>query len=162
MAEKPTFIEFLKSVRIKERSTADAAESATARFNWSVPEQWRSVSPGQMQVAKFTVPEHDGGKADVTVSIFPSDTGGTLANVNRWRKQVGLEEIGESELAPLVTPLDPPGSAATLVDLVNGQRRLLGAIVQRGTQWFFYKLLGDAAAVSAAHDAFVEFVKSQP
>ena len=160
-AEKPTFLEFLKSIHINETSAATPDAGATGRFKWAVPDQWRAVPPGQMQVAKFNVPAQDGAKADVTVSIFPSDTGGTLANVNRWRKQVGLAEIGESDLAPLITPLEP-GSAAVLVDLVNDKKRLLGAIVPRGNEWFFYKLLGDAAAVTAARDSFIEFVKSQP
>jgi hypothetical protein len=33
------------------------------------------------------------GKAEVTVSAFPGDTGGLLANLNRWRGQIGLEPV---------------------------------------------------------------------
>jgi hypothetical protein len=100
-----------------------------ARISVKVPDAWQKVSPGQMQVAKFTVPEKTARKPEVSVSVFPSDTGGTLANVNRWRKQLGLSEVDEAGLKSCVTGLDAaPG--AVLVTLTNEQRQMLGAIVR--------------------------------
>ena len=46
------------------------------------------------------MPAVEGAKADVTVSIFPNDTGGVVANVNRWRTQVGLPETDEAGVQP--------------------------------------------------------------
>jgi hypothetical protein len=138
------------------------AVNPPAQFKWSVPEGWRPLLPGEMQIAKFAVPERSGARAEVTVSTFPSDTGGTLANVNRWRKQIGLGEIGEAELPALIQPLDPAQNGAILIDLANASRRLVGAIVPRGRQWYFYKLLGDAEVVAAERDGFVRFASSEP
>ena len=96
-AQKEPFLAFLKTVKIKpgtaEHATAAAAAEAGSRspsppMHMMAPEGWESQPPGQMQVAKFTVSK-DGGKADISVSVFPSDTGGTLANINRWRRQIG-------------------------------------------------------------------------
>jgi hypothetical protein len=145
-SQKDAFINFLKTVKV-------------------APEGWESQAPGQMQVAKFTVSK-DGGKADISVSVFASDTGGTLANVNRWRRQLGLNETDEAGLQECVTPLGAatidgaPGPV--LADLSNDNRRMLGAIVPREGHWWFYKMLGDAPVVNAEHDTFVQFVKSQP
>jgi len=169
-AEKPRFIEFLKSIRIKEtppgESTSPAAVAAAppapSRFKWKVPDGWKPVAAGQMQAARFTVPAADAAKAEVTVSIFPSDTGGQLGNINRWRGQIGLEPVDAAGLAKLVTPLDSQNPQAILVEMTNAGRRMIGAIVPRSGQWFFYKLLGDDAAVAPQKDAFVEFVKSEP
>ena len=113
-----------------------------------------------MQAAKFSVPAKDGAKADVMVSVFPNSTGGTLGNVNRWRGQIGLAPVADAELAPLVKPLDEKIPAAVVADMASNGRRLVGAIVPRGGQWFFFKLLGDDAAVAAQKDAFLAFVKS--
>jgi hypothetical protein len=114
-----------------------------------------------MQVAKFSVPEQAGAKAEVSVSVFPSDTGGTLANVNRWRRQIGLGEIDEHGLQSCVTGLEvTPG--AVLVHLTNEQKHLLGAIVPRSGRWWFYKMMGDAAAVAAAREDFVRFASTNP
>jgi hypothetical protein len=166
-AQKPIFVEFLKSVRVTAAPAASPSPSAPpadAAPKWSgpIPEGWRQLSPGQMQVAKFAVPEKDGAKAEVFVSVFPNDTGGTLANVNRWRKQLGLAEVDQAGLAGTVAPLDPALPEAVLIDLKNEPRALLGAIVPRGSRWWFYKLLGDAPAVAAAREAFVTFAKVQP
>ena len=163
-AQKPVFVAFLKTVRVKE-GAAPAADTTSAplasEFKWKVPDGWQTLTPGNMQVGKFAVPEKDGAKAEVFVSVFPSESGGTLANVNRWRKQLGLDPVDESGLKALVSPLD--GSPdAVLVDLKNESRALLGAIVPRGERWFFYKLLGDALAVNAAREAFVQFVQTAP
>jgi len=162
-AQKPAFIEFLKSIRIKEAAPVEEAPAAaTAEPGWQVPSQWKEIPAGQMQVAKFAVPARGSAKAEVFVSVFPSDTGGTLANVNRWRKQIGLPEAQGGELTSMVSPLDPAQPEAILVDMTNNNKRLLGAIVPRDGRYWFYKLLGDAEAVAPEKESFVAFVKSKP
>lgn len=173
-AQRTNFLAFLKSVHIDDAAKAAAPAPAPAAssvasapgpsnssFKWTVPPAWKTQNPGQMQVAKFTVPDKDGAKAEVSVSVFPNDTGGTLANVNRWRRQVGLPEVDEAGLKSCVSDLDAvPGGV--LVNLTNEQRQMLGAIVPRDGKWWFYKLLGDAPAVVSAHQDFVDFVKTAP
>jgi hypothetical protein len=163
---KPAFVDFLKTVRYKESAppstvaTTKEPPSSESDFKWTVPEGWQQQPAGQMQVAKFSV-QKDSSKAEVSVSTFPSDTGGTLANVNRWRRQLGLEAVDEAGLTPLV--LGIPGVAGgQLVDLKNDQKALLGAIVPREGTWWFYKLMGDAPAVNAEREAFVRFVQTAP
>jgi hypothetical protein len=41
------------------------------------------------------------GDAECYITHLPGSAGGTLANVNRWRDQLGLAEIGGDELAKL-------------------------------------------------------------
>ena len=162
-AQKPAFIEFLKSIRLKESASPGETPAETApKANWTVPGQWKEMPAGQMQVAKFSVPPRGSAKAEVFVSVFPSDTGGTLANVNRWRKQVGLAEVKESELSSVVSPLDPAAPGAILVDMKSDSKQLLGAIVPRDGRYWFYKLLGDAEAVAPEKESFVVFAKSKP
>jgi hypothetical protein len=175
-AQKPAFIAFLKSVKIKEGPAVAATPAAPSSEPpeppeppptpaMMAPEGWQTLPPGQMQVAKFGV-NKDGAKAEVSVSVFPSDTGGTLSNVNRWRRQLGLAETDEAGLAECVTPLEgaaidgAPG--AMLADLSHENRRMLGAIVPREGRWWFYKMMGDAAVVDAERESFLHFVKSQP
>ena len=163
-----TFKQFLTTVRFEantpptpapkpepapEPAPADAPQIA-------LPAGWTALTPGPMQVGKFSVPEKDGAKAEVTVSVFPSDTGGTLSNINRWRGQVGLPATDEAGLATCTAPLDAALPGALLADLKGEAKHMVGAIVPRGGQWFFYKLTGDAAAVSAARESFVSFIKT--
>ena len=163
-AQKPAFFEFLKTVKFAE-GTASALppEPPHAEGGWpgEVPAGWTAVAPGPMQQGKFSVPEKDGAKADVMVSVFPSATGGTVENVKRWRRQLKLADIPDDEVAKLAQPL-PGVAGAVIVDLKNENRALTGAIVPHDGQWFFIKLLGDAPAVAAAREAFVAFASKLP
>ena len=165
-SQKPNFIEFLKSIQIKETAPAVPDETSLpdggSRKNWQVPSQWQELPAGQMQVAKFSVPERGASRAEVFVSVFPNDTGGLLGNVNRWRRQIGLAEVGEGELSGMVSTLDPSNPKAMLVDMTNSNKRLIGAIVPRGESYWFYKMLGDDAAVAPEKESFVSFAKSNP
>jgi hypothetical protein len=160
--EKGAFLDFLKSVRVQEPAEEASSEGEGKRFQWTIPSSWQTVSAGQMQVARFLVPPKGDAKAEVFVSRFESDTGGTLQNVNRWRKQLGLPNTSEKDLSEIVSPLDPALSGSILVDMTNNGRRLIGAIVPREGSYWFYKLLGDADAVTPEKESFVAFAKSKP
>jgi hypothetical protein len=161
--EKQTFLDFLQTIQVKEVAQVHAAdESHDDRFHWNVPPSWKAAAPKQMQVARFQVPEQGNASAEVSVSVFPGDTGGTLANLNRWRKQLQLKEVNESEVSSLVKPLDPALPGSILVDMTNNDKRMVGAIVPRGEQYWFYKLMGAPAAVAPEKDAFIGFAKSKP
>ena len=170
--QKPVFVAFLKSIKIRETAAAETASSPATTIpqtetpagssQWKIPKDWKEVPPGQMQVAKFSVPANGSSKADVTISVFPNSTGGTLGNINRWRGQLGLPPASEAEAEKIVTKLDDKNPDSILVDMINNGRQLIGAIVPRGGQWYFFKLLGDASAVAPQKDAFIAFAKSQP
>ena len=117
--QKPVFIEFLKSLKfatgsdlqpglpaghppIQAAIPAIATETDGAgKPQWEIPANWTAEPPTQMLLAKFSVSDK-GAKADITISSFPGDVGGLLANVNRWRGQVNLPAIDESQLANAV------------------------------------------------------------
>jgi hypothetical protein len=164
--EKQAFLDFLQTIEVKEpahtHTAEDGHDSHDDHFHWTVPPSWKATAPKQMQVARFSVPEQGNATAEVSVSVFPGDTGGTLANINRWRKQLQLKEVGESELSSLVKPLDPALPGSILVDMTSSGKRMVGAIVPRGERYWFYKLMGDAAAVAPEKDAFIGFAKSKP
>jgi hypothetical protein len=158
--QKAAFFEFLKSIQFTGESAAVPAPApASTESAWpgKVPEDWTGVAPGPMQQAKYTVPAKDGAKAEVTVSVFPSATGGTVENVKRWRRQLGLADIDDAAVAQLAHPLPGAPEGSVIVDLKNENRSMVGAIVPHDGKWWFLKLLGDAPAVASARDAFVVF-----
>ena len=149
-----------------EKHVAGAEETTNpAKPLWKVPSEWQEQSPGQINLAKWVVgSDSGGGSAEVTVSAFPGDVGGLLANVNRWRGQVGLGNISQSDLSSHVTPVDVPGGKAMLVDVTgskNGQKaRLIGAIVPREGRTWFFKLMGDEQVAEKQKSVFVKFVQT--
>ncbi len=145
---------------------AAAASSGQSKPVWQVPDGWREVPGGQFLTAKFVIAGSDNAQAAVNVSMSPGAGGGLAANVNRWRGQLGLGELTESELNQTVTTLEGSGGKATVVDLAGtdtrtGQKtRLIGAVVPQGGQTWFYKLMGNEQLVAREKDAFTSFVQT--
>ena len=194
-AQKPALLDFLKSVsfvagagvasphgqqlaggdngQMPATSPSAMEEIPVAdKPAWSVPADWHETAPGQMLLAKFVIAGPD-GKADVSVSKFPGEVGGLLANVNRWRGQVGLPPVGADELDKTCGSLDVPGGKATLVDVKGNksvsmsgsastgkETRLIGVIWPRNGETWFYKMMGDAAAAASQKEAFLKFIQS--
>ena len=164
-AQQPAFVEFLKSVKFDAAATppaplAPSSSPPSTDVPGTPPAEWTAAAAGARQAAKFSVPEKDGAKADVTVSIFPSDTGGALANVRRWRGQLGMADADDAAITALVKPLPGAPEGTITVDLENEGRSLTGAVIPRGGRWYFYKLMGGTAAVAAAKEAFITYCKA--
>jgi hypothetical protein len=184
--QKPAFIEFLKSVSFPAvtaqaqlppshphmdggnmmAQAGTAASSGQPKPNWEVPSGWKEVPAGQFLVAKFAVAGVANAQASVNVSMSPGDGGGMLANLNRWRNQLGLGPVTEANLVSAIQPLDLPGGKASLADITgqdakNGQQaRLVAVVVPRSGETWFYKLMGDAQVVQQEKDAFTKFAQS--
>jgi len=130
---------------------------------WHPPTNWTASTNSPMVVKSFSIAGAQGQTARVSVSAFPGDVGGTFQNVNRWRAQIGLQPLPESELASALQSIDVAGGKATLVDLSNPDGkfpRLAAVIVPRGTNTWFFKLTGDAPVVGQEKAAFVKFVQT--
>ncbi|HWA85055.1 MAG TPA: hypothetical protein VG710_02435 [Opitutus sp.] len=148
---------------------ADMASTAvpTASGNdltWDAPATWKAQPLSAMRKGSFTVTGSDGAAADLSITAFPGDVGGLLANVNRWRGQVQLPPIGDSELATATTQLESRGLTFVVVDVANSPSpktdRILGAIVPfEGATWFF-KLKGPDALVEQQKSAFMTFLQT--
>jgi hypothetical protein len=114
-----------------------------------------------MQQAKFVATGEAGAKAEVTVSIFPSQQGDLLSNVNRWRGQLQLPPLAQaSDVAKVATPLDLSAGQATLVEMTNNRTGLIAAIVPREGGTWYVKLVGDETVVSRERAAFLKFLES--
>jgi hypothetical protein len=143
-----------------------AAPAATPRLSWTKPEGWNEAPPGQMRAASFKVKTDDGKQADVSVIPLPGAAGGDLANVNRWRGQVGLAPLSAQELAKTAEAVEIAGQPAQLYDVAGAASgsgdptRILGVIQQRDGMAWFFKMTGNDPLVAKEKSAFVAFLKS--
>jgi hypothetical protein len=151
---------------ISPAAAAAAQTSGEGKPEWQAPAGWKEIDGGQFLVAKFIVSGSDNSQAAVNVSMSAGDGGGVLGNVNRWRGQLGLAQQSQADVDKLVTSVDIEGGKATLVDMSGtdmksgAKTRLIGAIVPKGQQTWFYKLMGPAALVEQQKDTFTKFVQN--
>lgn len=145
----------------KQQARAAAPEAlAESKVSWTVPQGWESVASDQpMRLATFK-PGQD--MPEVTLSAFPGDSGGLLANINRWRGQLGLPPIGEAELTKTSESGTFEGVAVTTVDITGSAgQQLLGAVVTPGDgKTWFVKAIGEPAAIAKLKPVFGAFARS--
>jgi hypothetical protein len=143
-------------------SVTPATTAGDAGLTWIAPAGWEPKPPGAMRKGSYTIAGAAGTTADVSITAFPGAVGGEFANINRWRGQLSLAPLVESELDASVTHLRQNGLTFTFVDLASTDattsRRILGAMAPyEGAMWFF-KLSGPDAFVATTKPAFLEFL----
>lgn len=144
--------------------TADPAPAAASAIKSTAPANWKEGRVGGMRKAAFDIQEGD-LKAEVTVIDLPGEAGDRLANVNRWRGQVGLQDLTADELAKSMTKVPVGDLQGDYVELVGDAsvakpQTILGAIVDHGGKAWFIKLQGDRELAAKQIENFKSFVKS--
>jgi hypothetical protein len=128
---------------------------------WKLPKGWTQEQSGGMRFATLKAPVQ--GKLDVSVVVLPGPAGGELANVNRWRGQIGLGPVDEGALASARATVKSPAGAVSLFDFTSGggkkTRMIAGLLFAEGNSWFV-KMTGDADAVGSARADFLRLVET--
>ncbi|NBQ57166.1 MAG: hypothetical protein EBU32_01980 [Opitutaceae bacterium] len=133
-------------------------------LTWTAPAQWTAKPISAMRKGSYAITDDSGATADLSITAFPGDVGGDLANVNRWRGQIQLAPLAAAELASATNHLDVNGLHLTTVDFTGGSsttpQRVLGAIIPVGNATWFFKLSGPAALVGREQAAFATFLQT--
>ncbi len=121
---KPAFIGFLESFRFDDK--------AKPPLTWLVPKDWKqdnakAIKGDFQRFATFRLPGQEGEDLELTVFALGKDgmAGDVLANVNRWRGQLGLEPIKADELKGVTQALEIGSTKATVVDMLGTSSRLI-------------------------------------
>jgi len=146
---------------------ATPVPTADGDLTWTAPAQWQSRPASAMRKATFILTgDVAGEQAELSVTAFPGDVGGNLANVNRWRAQLQLPPLSAAELGSALTHLDIGELHADLAELLGPaadgkpRQRVLGVILPfNGATWFF-KLTGPDALVAAKKAEFLAFIQT--
>ncbi|MGH7992747.1 MAG: hypothetical protein ACREDQ_04470 [Limisphaerales bacterium] len=184
VSQKPAFFAFLQSVQFSEQTealppghpaiggadqsapTMSASPAGAGKPALTVPAGWQEVPAAQFLLAEYSITGANSTRAEVNVAELSGNGGGVLANVNRWRRQLGLPPATDADLATMTSSLAASGSSATVVDLTGADSntgktmQLVGVILPLSDQTWFYKLMGDDTVVAQQKDAFLKFVQS--
>jgi hypothetical protein len=170
-----------KSFKIAESSTerfrfqtkpaqaAGAAASSGPQLIYDTPEGWVEAPGSMMRDISFTLGEK--GEGECYVARLPGAGGGLLANVNRWRSQMGAAPLTEEEVAALPTKTlfnQPATYLAVDGSFTPGMGktdtfenyRLLGLILASDAGAVFVKMTGPKDLVEKNAAAFDQFAQS--
>lgn len=135
---------------------------------WSLPSGWESRPATGMRAGSFSLKSADGQEVDISLISFPDSAGGNLANINRWRGQLGLPPIEEKELSQHSRELEVSDRKLLVVDftsndlLIDGKFKagITAAIYPVENRTWFIKMTGEHRAVQGAKGSFEEFLRS--
>ncbi|HLO67438.1 MAG TPA: hypothetical protein VK188_10500 [Holophaga sp.] len=131
-------------------------------LKWTLPKGWTETAGGGMRFATLNPPGP--GKIEVSVVTLPGSAGGELANVNRWRGQIGLEPLDDKALAAARKTVKSKAGPVALFDFTSqGQaqtRMIVGSLTAKDGNTWFLKLVGDAAPVGKASSDFTRYLES--
>jgi hypothetical protein len=129
---------------------------------WTLPTGWKELPATSLRQGNFSVPGRD--KLECYVTVLPGGGGGIAANVNRWRKQMGLGALGDGDAAALPT-ISLFGEASPFVQVdgtysgAGGAAPLTGytmaaTVALRGGAAITVKLVGPTEDVRAEVENF--------
>jgi hypothetical protein len=116
-----------------------------------------------MRYATLTPP--GGGKAEVSVVVLPGPAGGEMANVNRWRGQIGLPPLDEAGLASARKEVKSKAGKVAVYDFTSDggaekNRMITGLLASADGNTWFFKLMGDADPVGKAKPGFLRYLET--
>lgn len=89
------FETFVRTVRF-------GVEGSTPPIQWSAPNNWKPGKTNELRYATFLIDPDANPKLELTVIKLGKDAGSILANINRWREQVGLGPVSEGDLPTVI------------------------------------------------------------
>lgn len=155
--------------RRDEVAESSPQTSSSPQLIFTTPDGWKEQAGSMMRDVNLAFGDNDEGEC--YVARLPGAGGGLLANVNRWRGQMGADPLTETEVYSLPTKA-LFGQPATFVDLegnfspgmgsseVKEDYRMLGLILASDAGAVFVKMTGPAPLVAQNLEGFDLFTSS--
>lgn len=130
-------------------------------LTWKAPSSWKAEGPNPMRKASYQITT-SAGTAQLSVTAFPGEMGGDLANVNRWRGQAGLPPLTEATLDQNVDRIEVHSLHLLIADIgdATSPNRIIGVIIPFQDGVWFFKLSGPGAAIQEQKASFLAFLKT--
>lgn len=124
----------------------------------TAPDSWQSLDLQMFQTHRWEI-KRDQETAECTISRLNVAGADLLANINRWRSQIGLEAVEENALKDLVSEIELDGAPAKLVVLKPAEGTpstpgIVAVVAIRGENAWFIKFRGPQGILESARAEF--------
>jgi len=123
--------------------------SGQSNLHWKTPAQWQELPASGMRVGSFKA-----SGLDISIVTLSGSAGSILANVNRWRGQIGLKSISNKQLN-----IKKKGSFS-IVFIEGKDQSILAAILNDAHKTTFIKMMGETTSVKKEKKVFLSFLES--
>ena len=172
-AERAGFDLFCNTLMVRdevaEQSTSSSSggmsSSPGAELDYTAPEGWTSAEGGSMRLVNLRTP----GGSECWIIRLGGQAGGLAANLNRWRSEVGMDELDEAGIDALERVrflgeechlLEVTGEYRGMGGQSGEGKMLLGIALIRSDSSLFVKMVGDEEDVATERQNFIDFLES--
>jgi len=142
-------------------------ETATAPtkdipYNWIVPSGWIQKNGTGMRMATFDIPV-EGQQLSCSIIKLPGQSGTVADNINRWRGQVGLDNLDEQGAVGSAKVFETAFGEiyfSKIVNAANVTSAILATILPTDEYKLFVKIQGAPALLVKVEADFIAFSKS--
>lgn len=150
--------------RREPQTTGAPPEQAHAPIEqpWTKPDAWtESDNVPAMRLATLVI-DDESGPVEVAISRFAGDVGGMLANVNRWRGQVGLTPATEADLPDMIEEFSSPGFEGALLHIEGESQHMLVASLYEtaADRTWFVRVVAEPEVAARVKDEVFDFARS--
>jgi|TARA_B110000263_G_scaffold176770_1_gene154509 hypothetical protein len=128
-------------------------------LSWIVPESWMPSEGHSMRLASFDTP-FSKGVGDLSIVSLGGSSGGLVANVNRWRKQLRLDIMTETQIQDISVSGESkmgPFKFFRLVNDVQKDRAILAVVLPMDRETLFIKLTASLDGINELETVFTKF-----
>lgn len=151
-----------------EQMAAVGTTSKSPQVTDSPPAHWKKQALSPMRLASYRVEGDAGASVDISCSILRRAQGGTLANVNRWRDQLGqppLDDAALKEASQTIKTSFGEGIAVEIERLTPAadatkDGRMVGVIADKDNDAWFFKMRGNSALTATEKANFLAWVQT--
>ena len=150
------------SFNISKNEAPKDIQKSINGISWDLPQNWVPSDGHSMRLASFDVP-FSRGIGDLSIVSLGSESGGLIANVNRWRKQIDLGPISESEIKTESIVGQSKSGSFRLFRLVNDSsqdKAILAAVLPMQGTTLFIKLTASQQGIIELETTFTQFCSS--
>tara|TARA_B110000263_G_C15157556_1_gene440844 strand:+ start:271 stop:819 length:549 start_codon:yes stop_codon:yes gene_type:complete len=135
---------------------------STSNLNWTTPYNWIVKSKTDTRIASFNAPFGINSLADVSIIILSDQANAIEENINRWRKQINLDNSNLQDILNESLEYENSLGAFRSFKLLNNttDEGILGAIIHYNNQSIFVKIKTSSIGVKELEYEFILFCKS--
>ena len=160
----------IRTFRVPKESIPLVAleQRSNTPLTWTIPDHWEKQSLTTFRKASYLVPHPSlpDVMGDFSIVSFPGDAGGLLNNVNRWRNQLSLPPISETERHDIQYTIQHDSLDIIFFDFITSpsstgdkKRLLIGTFLYHNERYFF-KLTGPYDLLDTEKVAFMSILRT--
>jgi len=158
--EPPAIRQYVVDSENEKNLTSDLLrrEFTPIPFRWDVPGTWKLASNDQFSLRAWTTgPPTE--QARMTLGQFPAHSG-IPPQVQRWRRQLGLEQVSEKEAMKSVSELQTKNGTGSLATVRGETETILAFILPIESNYWIFRFRGANAMAETNRDVFHKFCES--